>query len=196
MKNTITDYLLKIEHLEEENKKLKEDNDKLQTWPYKYSYIKKLQKQNEKLEKENKKLKMSEKRYKNQYEFLDECLTKLQKENKKLEEENKKLRGYVDNLDSENDNQAIEIEELKKENKKLREFKEKREESMFYFKAQMERAEPKTAREAEDLQKAKELFEGIYRGELYYLEKENKQLKEKVETLELWLDNKENVNKA
>lgn len=67
--------------------------------------------------------------------------------------------------------------DLLEENKKLNEFKEKREESMFYFKAQMERAEPKTAREAEDLQKAKELFEGIYRGELYYLEQENKKLK-------------------
>lgn len=71
-----------------------------------------------------------------------------------------------------------EITELEQENKKLREFKEKREESMFYFKAQMERAEPKTAREAEDLQKAKELFEKLYREELYHLEQENKNLKE------------------
>jgi predicted nucleic acid-binding Zn-ribbon protein len=55
---------------------------------------------------------------------------------------------------------------------------------MFYFKAQMERAEPKTAKEAEDLQRAKELFEGIYRGELYYLEQENKELKERLEKWE------------
>jgi hypothetical protein len=88
------------------------------------------------------------------------------------------------------------ISELEEENKKLKEFKTKREESMFYFKAQMERAEPKTAKEAEDLQRAKELFEGIYRGELYYLEKENKNLKECNLNLQEWIDNKEKVNKS
>lgn len=70
------------------------------------------------------------------------------------------------------------IEELEKENKKLKEFNTKRKESMFYFKSQMERAEPKTAREAEDLQKAKEIFEKLYRQELSYLEEENKILKD------------------
>jgi chromosome segregation ATPase len=72
------------------------------------------------------------------------------------------------------------IAELEEENKNLKEFKTKREESRFYFKAQMERAEPKTAREAEDLQKAKELFEKLYRQELSYLEEENKKLKEEI----------------
>ena len=47
----------------------------------------------------------------------------------------------------------------------------------------MERAEPKTAREAEDLQRAKELFEKLYREELYYLEEENKRLKNDLEML-------------
>lgn len=70
------------------------------------------------------------------------------------------------------------VRNLEEENEKLKEFKEKREESMFYFKAQMERAEPKTAKEAEDLQKAKEIFEKLYREELDYLEGENKLLKE------------------
>ena len=115
---------------------------------------------------------------------------------KKIAIENKKLKKYYDRdkeelmescywLARENDELKAdlmedmkEITELEQENKKLREFKEKREESMFYFKAQMERAEPKTAREAEDLQKAKELFEKLYREELYHLEQENKNLKE------------------
>ena len=109
----------------------------------------------------------------------------------------------------------MKIEELKKELEKLKEFKTKREESMFYFKAQMERAEPKTAREAEDLQRAKETFEKLYREELSCLEEENKnlnikvasleweikwlnsvidKLKEENQTLELWLDNKEKLN--
>ena len=67
---------------------------------------------------------------------------------------------------------------LEQENKKLKEFKEKREESMFYFKAIIERAEPKTAREAEELQRAKKIFEKLYREKLGYLEQENKKLKE------------------
>lgn len=70
------------------------------------------------------------------------------------------------------------VKELEKTVRKLNEFKEKREESMFYFKAQMERAKPKTASEAEDLQRAKEIFEKLYREELDYLEEENKRLKE------------------
>lgn len=70
------------------------------------------------------------------------------------------------------------VRKLEEENEKLKEFKEKREESMFYFKAQMERAEPKTAKEAEDLQRAKEVFEKLYREELDYLEEENELLKE------------------
>lgn len=72
-----------------------------------------------------------------------------------------------------------ERDDLLEENKNLKEFKTKREESMFYFKAQMERAEPKTAREAEDLQRAKELFEKLYRKELSCLEEENKKLRDK-----------------
>lgn len=73
----------------------------------------------------------------------------------------------------------LEIQQLEEENKKLNEFKDKREECMFYFKAQMERAEPKTAKEAEDLQIAKELFEKLYRKELHRLEEENKKLNDK-----------------
>jgi len=81
--------------------------------------------------------------------------------------------------DLEEDNKRLE-----EENKKLKEFKTKREESMFYFKAQIERAEPKTAREAEDLQKAKEMFEKLYREKLYYLEEENKKLKKYINLIE------------
>ena len=77
----------------------------------------------------------------------------------------------------------LEIQELEQENKKLNEFKDKREECMFYFKAQIERAEPKTAKEAEDLQIAKELFEKLYRKELHRLEEENKKLREENEML-------------
>ena len=84
-------------------------------------------------------------------------------------------------------------EQLEKENKNLKEFKTKREESMFYFKAQMERAEPKTASEAEDLQKAKEIFEKLYREELSCLEEENKKLKSDLSECEcsLWFENDE-----
>lgn len=81
---------------------------------------------------------------------------------------------FIDNLIEKN-------KELEEENKKLNEFKEKREKSMFYFKAQMERAEPKTAREAEDLQRAKEIFEKLYREELSCLEEENGKLKIHIE---------------
>ena len=73
------------------------------------------------------------------------------------------------------------IDNLIEENKKLNEFKEKREESMFYFKAQMERAEPKTSREAEDLQRAKKIFEKLYREELSCLQRENDTLKIRIE---------------
>ena len=81
------------------------------------------------------------------------------------------------------------IEYIEKENEKLKEFKTKREESRFYFKAQMERAEPKTAREAEDLQKAKEIFEKLYREELSCLEEENKKLKDYTDNLDSENDN-------
>lgn len=119
---------------------------------------------------------------------IEECMYKW-KRIKELEEENKNLRDYADNLDSENDNQAIEIEELKKENKNLKEFKEKRKESRFYFKAQMERTEPKTAREAEGLQRAKKLFEKLYREELSCLEEENRILKELIKGAQKILSN-------
>lgn len=72
---------------------------------------------------------------------------------------------------------------LWEENKKLKEFKNKREESMFYFKALAERVEPINSKEAEELQRYKKLFEKLYREELYYLEEENKKLKEDVERL-------------
>lgn len=107
-----------------------------------------------------------DKNYKTQEEWI-----------KYLEESIRELRKEKENLNKEKGR-------LKAENRELREFKEKREESMFYFKAQMERAEPKTAKEAEDLQKAKELFEKLYRKELYYLEQENKELKERLEKWE------------
>lgn len=82
------------------------------------------------------------------------------------------------------------IEQLKEENKTLKEFKTKREESMFYFKAQMERAEPKTAGEAEDLQRAKEIFEKLYRKELSCLEEENRRLKSDLANIqcEFWFE--------
>lgn len=88
-----------------------------------------------------------------------------------LIDENEELKNRNDTLEYRN-------ESLEQENKELKEFKEKREESMFYFKALIERAEPKTAREAEDLQKAKMIFEKLYREKLGYLEQENTKLKE------------------
>lgn len=96
-----------------------------------------------------------------------------------------KWKGYVTVKDFNTTTDALskKVLELEEENKKLKEFKTKREESRFYFKAQMERAEPKTAREAEDLQKAKEIFEKLYREELSCLEKENTELKDAMKVL-------------
>lgn len=106
----------------------------------------------------------------------------------KLVKENRKLKEKVEELEWERSRDGLlwqatmeeaynRITDLEKENKKLNEFKEKRKESRFYFKAQMERAEPKTAREAEDLQRAKEIFEKLYREELSWLKEENEKLK-------------------
>lgn len=134
----------------------------------------------------------------------------------RLKSREEKLMAYYGwFVDKENDLATVEDIvnkniELRNENKKLNEFKTKREESMFYFKVQMERAEPKTAREAEDLQKAKAIFEGLYREELSCLEEENIKLKEdllhyirreeeyreEIKFLEQCLDNKEKVNKS
>lgn len=72
----------------------------------------------------------------------------------------------------------IENGELREENKKLMEFKLKQEEMMFLIWASIELAEPKTAWDAEKLQKGKELYEKLYKEELYYLKEENKKLKE------------------
>jgi len=94
---------------------------------------------------------------------------------------------YVEQLENMIKDLREEKFKLEEENKKLNEFKTKREESMFYFKAQMERAEPKTASEAEDLKRAKEIFEKLYREELSHLEKENKKLKAELELKNLAL---------
>lgn len=75
-----------------------------------------------------------------------------------------------------------ELEQLlidkEKENEKLREFKAKQEEMMFLIWASIELAEPKTYRDAEKLQKGKEIYEKLYKEELYSLRKENELLKE------------------
>ena len=120
-------------------------------------------------------------------EQLENMIKDLREEKFKLEEENKKLNIIIENTKIEQKSDRKHIEELEEENKKLNEFKTKREESMFYFKAQMERAEPKTASEAEDLQRAKDIFEKLYRGELSHLEKENKKLKAELELKNLAL---------
>lgn len=76
------------------------------------------------------------------------------------------------------------IEQLKEENKKLKEFKDKIEGNKFFFKALMELSKPKTVIEAEDLQKAKKIYEEIYMKELRRLEKENKKLKQDLANLQ------------
>ena len=72
-------------------------------------------------------------------------------------------------------------EKLEKENRKLKEFKAKQEEMMFLIWASIELAKPKTYRDAEKLQKGKELYEKLYKEELYYLREENIKLKEDTE---------------
>lgn len=68
-------------------------------------------------------------------------------------------------------------EKLEQENKKLKEFKAKQEEMMFLIWASIELSEPKTYRDAEKLQKGKEIYEKLYKEELYSLREENKKLK-------------------
>ena len=78
--------------------------------------------------------------------------------------------------DLEEDNKRLE-----EENRKLREFKAKQEEMMFLIWASIELAEPKTYRDAEKLQKGKEIYEKLYKKELYYLREENRKLKEDID---------------
>jgi len=77
--------------LEETNKRLKEDNDKLQTWPFKYSYIKKIKYENEKLKEENKKMKIIIKNNDIEQKADWKHIEELEEENKKLKEEIWKL---------------------------------------------------------------------------------------------------------
>ena len=128
-----------------------------------------------------------DKNYKTQEEwikYLEESIRELRKEKENLNKENGRLKAENRELKETNMDLNSALMVSSAEIVRLKEFKERREESMFYFKAQMERAEPKTAKEAEDLQKAKELFEKLYREEIHYLEEENKQLKEKLEKWE------------
>lgn len=76
-------------------------------------------------------------------------------------------------------------EKLEKENEKLKEFKAKQEEMMFLIWASIELAKPKTAWDADKLQKGKEIYEKLYKEELYYLREENKKLKIIIENNEL-----------
>ena len=89
-----------------------------------------------------------------------------------LVEENEELKNRNDTLEYRN-------ESLEQENKELREFKAKQEEMMFLIWASIELAKPKTALDAEKLQKGKEIYEKLYKEELYHLREENKNLKEK-----------------
>lgn len=180
MKEILRDKEKEINRLEEENKKLNENI----AW---------YEKEEDRLREENKKLK--EELKKDDREVQVDVDKELLKANDYLIKENKNLKESLDIATKCSSKEEDWIIRLSEENKKLNEFKTKREESMFYFKAQMERAEPKTAREAEDLQKAKEIFEGLYREELSCLEEENNKLKEEIKFLEQCLDNKEKVNK-
>ena len=85
----------------------------------------------------------------------------------------------------------LEIQKLEEENKKLREFKAKQEEMMFLIWASIELAKTKTAWDAEKLQKGKEIYEKLYKEELYYLRQENETLKANVEFLHSCLDDRE-----
>jgi hypothetical protein len=95
-----------------------------------------------------------------------------------LEEENDKLKESLDIATKCSSKEEDWIIRLSEENKKLREFKAKQEEMMFLIWASIELAHPKTYRDAEKLQKGKELYEKLYKEELYYLKEENKKLKD------------------
>ena len=131
---------------------------------------------------------------------IDRILEQKNEQIKQLEEENKNLRDYADNLDSENDNQAIEIEELKKENKKLKE------DNRFLTKISKEYMKKENIiqvteftelykNDLEEENKKLNIKVASLEWEIKWLNYTIEKLKEENQTLELWLDNKEKVNK-
>lgn len=128
------------------------------------------------------------KRLKGAVEIADMCVNNTTKENRKLKEENELLKECnIRNYTSRSNTDDWNLK-LLEENEKLKEFKAKQEEMMFLIWASIELAEPKTYRDAEKLQKGKEIYEKLYKKELYYLRKENKQLKEEIWKLVEWED--------
>lgn len=118
------------------------------------------------------------------WEPLNYILLSVYREDiRKLEEENKFLKAEIELLKKPRFSDRY-LKKLEEENKKLREFKAKQEEMMFLIWASIELAEPKTAWDAEKLQKGKEIYEKLYKEELYHLREENQSLKERIEELE------------
>ena len=113
------------------------------------------------------------------YEQDESYIKRLWEYIDKLEEENKTLKKELHNTQLLLKTWMDDYMELEEENKKLREFKAKQEEMMFLIWASIELAKPKTAWDADKLQKGKEIYEKLYKEELYYLREENKNLKEK-----------------
>ena len=102
----------------------------------------------------------------------------------KVEKVNIKELWFTEQLLYWNDIKDNKIKELEEENKKLREFKAKQEEMMSLIWASIYYlAKPKTAWDAEKLQKGKKIFEKIMLSRLHLLEEENKELQEENELL-------------
>jgi len=72
------------------------------------------------------------------------------------------------------------IERLEEENKNLKEKINVLEEAKFEIMAYIDMCHPTTYLKAEELQKRKELFERTYNEKLYFLEKENNELREEI----------------
>lgn len=106
--------------------------------------------------------------------ILEQECADLEEDNERLEEENKNLTKCNLNLQKH-------IDKVEEENKKLKEFKSKQEEMMFLIWASIELAKPKTYIDTEKLQKGKEIYEKLYKKELYYLREENQKLEEELE---------------
>ena len=103
---------------------------------------------------------------------LNEEIRNLKSELSKFSEAYKKYRDY------EKEELAESCYDLARENQKLKEEINVLEKAKFEIMAYIDMCHPTTYLEAEELQKRKELFERTYNEKLYFLEEENKKLKE------------------
>ena len=138
-----------------------------------------LREDNKKLKEDNRFLTKISKEYMKKEHIIEVTeFTELYKDD--LEKDNKKLKSDLAYERTMLDNVKAEYENLQEINKKLKEKYDVLEKAKFEVMAYINMCHPKTYMEAEKLQKMKEMFERIYNEKLYFLEKENNELKEEI----------------